>query len=87
MTTKNLPAIITDRYGNKYSPVCMLELGDWAWLLGHLEDWLLHAHEDTISDYEEHFAPCGPKLEYVISTLGNMSVRMRKLAAQDRGQD
>ena len=72
--------LITDSHGDRYAPVHIEELDEWAWLLGHIEDWLLHAGDDTLSDYNEFTGPCGPRLEHVTYTLGHMAVRMRNLA-------
>jgi hypothetical protein len=60
------------------------ELDEWAWLLSHVEDWLLHAQPDTIADYQD-FAR-SPRFDDVVATLGQFSVRMHRLARNDRGQ-
>ncbi|HUG86074.1 MAG TPA: hypothetical protein VMM13_16040 [Euzebya sp.] len=74
------PAIITDPHGDRYAPVWVEELADWAWLLGRIEDWLLHAHDDTIVDWAQFCGPHGEGIEEVTDTLGRWSVRMRDLA-------
>lgn len=72
--------ITTDIHGNRYAAVHIEELDEWAWMLGHIEDWLLHAAEETIEDWGEFTGPCGPRLDHVTDVLGHWSVRMRRLA-------
>jgi hypothetical protein len=72
--------ITTDRFGNRYAAVAVEELDEWAWMLGQLEDWLLHAAEETIGDWGEFTGPCGPRLDHVIYVHGHRSVRKRRLA-------
>lgn len=74
------PGITTDRFGNRYAPVAVEELDEWAWLLGQLEDWLLHAQDETVEDWHEFTGPCGPRIHDVTYVLGHWSVRMRNLA-------
>lgn len=74
------PTITTDVHGNRYAAVHVEELDEWAWLLGRLEDWLLHASEETIEDWAEFSGPCGAGIEQVLYVLGHWSVRMRRLA-------
>lgn len=74
------PAITTDEFGNRYAAVAIEELDEWAWLLGQLEDWLLHAHDGTVEDWHDFTGPCGPRMKEVIYVLGHWSVRMRRLA-------
>jgi hypothetical protein len=42
---------LTDIHGDRYAPVHVEELDKWAWLLGRVEDWLLHANDSR--------DPCG----------------------------
>lgn len=72
--------ITTDVHGDRYAAVHVEELDEWAWLLAQLEDWLLHASEETISDWDSFTGPFGPGAEQVIYVLGHWSVRMRNLA-------
>jgi hypothetical protein len=73
-------AITTDIHGNRYAAVHVEELDEWAWTLGQLEDWLLHAAEETVEDWAEFTGPCGPRLDHIIYVLGHWSVRMGNLA-------
>ena len=70
----------TDAHGNRYASVHIEELDEWAWLIARIEDWLLHAGDDTIGDYNHFTGPCGPRVGDVTYTLGHMVVRMRNLA-------
>ena len=74
------PAIITDVHGGRYAPVFVDELDEWAWLLGRVEDWLLHADHDTVADWARFAGPCGERSDELTDTLGRASVRMRDLA-------
>ncbi len=74
------PTVITDVHGNHYAAVDVAELNEWAWLLGRIEDWLLHAHDETIADWAEFSGPCGTCIDDVTDMLGDWSVRMRNLA-------
>ena len=74
------PVLITDVHGDRYAPVHVEELDDWAWLLGRIEDWLLHADHATIADWAQFTGPCGEGIDDVIDALGRASVRMRDLA-------
>jgi hypothetical protein len=79
----NTMPIITDTYGNRYAAVAVEELDEWAWLLTQIEDWLLHAHPDTIADWNEFNGSCGsvhPRLAHVTYMLGHWAIRMRNLA-------
>ena len=51
-----------------------------AWLLGRLEDWLLHASPETIEDWDDFTGPCGARIEDIAYMLGHWSIRMRNLA-------
>lgn len=73
-------ALTTDAHGNHYAPVHLDELDEWAWLIARIEDWLLHAGDDTIADYHEFTGHRGPGVDDVTYTLGRMVVRMRNLA-------
>ncbi len=74
------PAITTDVHGGRYAAVHVEELDDWAWLLGRVEDWLLHADDETIADWAAFSGFSGARIDDVIDTLGRASVRMRDLA-------
>jgi hypothetical protein len=74
------PMITTDIHGNRYAAVHVDELDEWAWLLGRLEDWLLHAQPATAQDWAGFAGPCGAHLDDIVYVLGNWSVRMRNLA-------
>jgi hypothetical protein len=76
----NPPAVITDVHGDRYAAVHVEELDEWAWLLSRIEDWLLHAHDETIADWAQFVGPCGEDIDDVIDALGRWSVRMRDLA-------
>lgn len=72
--------VITDEHGDRYAAVHVAELDEWAWLLARIEDWLLHAHHETIADWAEFSGPCGPRIHDITDMLGHWSVRMRNLA-------
>lgn len=72
--------ITTDAHGDRYAAVHAEELDHWAWLLGRIEDWLLHAHDDTIADWAGFAGPRGEDIDEVTDTLGRATVRMRDLA-------
>ena len=72
-------AITTDRYGNRYAAVPVEELGEWAWLLAQLEDWLAHAQPDTAEDWAAFAGPCGTRLEDIVYVLGHWVLRMTNL--------
>ncbi|MGI8756602.1 MAG: hypothetical protein ACR2MB_12225 [Acidimicrobiales bacterium] len=72
--------IITDVHANRYAPVHVEELDEWAWLLGRVKDWLLHAPPDTVEDCNDFTGPGGPRINDVIYVLGHWTVRMRALA-------
>lgn len=74
------PAITTDVHGNRYAPVHIEELDEWAWLLGRLEDWLEHVQPATAQDWDDFTGPCGARIDDVIYVLGHWTVRMRALA-------
>jgi hypothetical protein len=76
----NAGTITTDRFGNRYAAVPVEELDEWAWMIGQLEDWLLHAAEDTVEDWASFTGPCGPPIKDVVYVLGHWSVRMRRFA-------
>lgn len=76
----NPAAITTDAHGDRYAAVHVEELDEWAWLLGRVEDWLLHAHAETIADWARFAGPCGEDIGEVTDTLGRATVRMRDLA-------
>lgn len=61
------------------------ELDDWAWLLGHLHDWLSHTNKATIADYHRFDNPYD-RFDQIVVTLENFSVRAGRLAHGDRGQ-
>lgn len=69
--------LITDAHGNRYAPVHVEELDEWAWLLDRLEDWLSHAQPETIEDWDDF---PGPGIDDVVYVLGHWSIRMRNLA-------
>lgn len=72
--------ITTDIHGDRYAAVHVEELDEWAWLLGRIEDWLLHAHDATVADWVQFAGPCGEDIDDLTDTLGRASVRMRDLA-------
>ena len=74
------PSITADVHGDRYAAVHVEELGEWAWLLGRVEDWLLHAHHETVADWAQFAGPCGEGIDEVTDTLGRATVRMRDLA-------
>lgn len=55
------------------------DAGDWADLIGTLQDWLLHASEPTLADLGEFLHRPGVTCA-VISELGNITLRLRQLA-------
>lgn len=73
-------AITTDVHGNRYAAVHVEELDEWSWLLGRIEDWLLHASEETIEDWNNFTGPYGARIDVVVYVLGHWSIRMRALA-------
>lgn len=74
------PTIATDDYGNRYAPVHVEELDEWAWMLGRLEDWLAHAQDETIEDWATFAGHGGARIDDIVYVLGNWSIRMRNLA-------
>lgn len=74
------PTTISDVHGDRYAAVHVEELDEWAWLLGRIEDWMLHAHDETIADWAQFAGPCGVRIDDVTDMLGRASVRMRDLA-------
>lgn len=64
-----------------YATVHVEELDHWGRLLGRIEDWLLHADDDTIAHCWAQFAgPWGEDIDEITDTLGRATVRMRDLA-------
>lgn len=76
----NAPVLATDAHGNRYAAVHVEELDEWAWLLARVEDWLLHARDETGDDWAEFFDPDGPRLGDVAEEFGQWTLRMRALA-------
>ncbi|MEX2621779.1 MAG: hypothetical protein WD250_16300 [Egibacteraceae bacterium] len=76
----NQPTITDDVHAEGYAAVHVEELDHWAWLLGRIEDWLLHAGEDTIADWAAFAGPCGEDIDEVTDTLGRATVRLHDLA-------
>ncbi len=74
------PTIVSDVHGDRYACVHIEELDGWAWLLGRIEDWLLHAHHDTVADWAQFSEPRGDDIADIADMLGRWSVRMRNLA-------
>lgn len=74
------PTITTDIHGDRYAAVHVEELDEWAWLLGRIEDWLLHADEDTIACWAAFCGPRGERIDEVTEALGRATVRMHNLA-------
>lgn len=72
--------ITTDMHSNRYAAVHVEELDEWAWLLGRLEDWLRHASDETVEDWDHFTGPCGTPIQDVVYVLGHWAVRMRNLA-------
>ena len=77
------PAITTDVHGDRYATVYVDELAECAALLARLEDWLRHAHDDTIADWTDFVGPYGTSVTDVTDMLGRWAARMRHLG-QDR---
>jgi hypothetical protein len=60
------------------------EVEELHWLLGQLEDWLLHASDEVLAELGEfvnHHYPRGAAL-HVIDTLGLYSVELRRRGEQ-----
>jgi hypothetical protein len=74
------PAVITDSHGDRYAPVDVGQLDEWACLLRLVEDWLRHADHDTVADRVYFAGPNGQDIDDVTGLLGRASVRMRDLA-------
>ena len=74
------PTITTDAHGDRYAAVHVDELDEWAWLLGRVEDWLLHASDETIADWAAFCGPAGAPIDDLTDLLGRWSVRMHNLA-------
>lgn len=58
------------------------EVEELHWLLGQLQDWLLHASDDVVDelgDFVDHLHPRGAVL-HVIDTLGLYCVELRRRA-------
>jgi len=70
MTTDNPTGVV---------PLEPWEAGEWARLIGQVEDWLLHAGDGAAADYARFFR-YGPALHDTIDQLGEISVRLHRLA-------
>jgi hypothetical protein len=55
------------------------ELVDWATTLAVVEDWLLHAGDETITDYRG-FDDGPPRFEDLVAAVGAMQTRIRRYA-------
>jgi hypothetical protein len=55
------------------------ELVDWATTLAEVEDWLLHAGDETIADYQS-FADGPPRFDDLVAAVGAMQTRIRRYA-------
>lgn len=73
-------AQVTDTHGNCYAPVDIEELDEWAWLLGRLEDWLAHACDETVEDWNDFTGPCSARIDDVVYVLDHWTVRMANRA-------
>jgi hypothetical protein len=61
------------------APLHPAEADDYADLLTLIEDWLLHASDETLAELAE-FAPRTLRPDAIIAELGRVSVRLRQLA-------
>jgi len=61
------------------------ELMDWAWLVGHLGQWLTAPGEPTVGEYTDQF-PAGPDLPGLAWMLEAIGERIAALLDGDRGQ-
>jgi hypothetical protein len=57
------------------------EAQEWADLIATVEDWLLHASHDTLTDLGEFLHRPGVA-RAVIAELGNIALRLRELAQE-----
>jgi len=55
------------------------ELVDWATTLARLEDWLLHAADETIADYNS-FKHWPESFDDLVDAIGLLSTRVRDYA-------
>lgn len=77
------PPFIVDGHSNHYTPVHVEDLDEWADLVGLIEDWLLHASDETLAELAD-FGSSPRPAEPVIAELGALCVQLRRLA---RGTD
>ena len=61
------------------APLHPAEADDYADLLRLIEDWLLHASDDTLAELAE-FAPGSFRPAAIIAELGRVTLRLRQLA-------
>lgn len=61
------------------APLDPVEAGEWADLVGLVEDWLLHASDDTLADLAQ-FASHSFRPDAFIAELGCVMMRLRQLA-------
>lgn len=73
-------SVTADHPGNRHATPAVHEFDELAWLLGQLEDWLIHAAEATTADWHAFTGAGGPSIPDVIRMLGRWSVRMSDLA-------
>ena len=78
------PPPLTDAHGNRYAPVHVDDLEDWADLVGLIEDWLLHASDETLAELAD-FGPTRRPVDPLIRDLGALCVRLRRLAHRGAG--
>lgn len=74
--------------GDQCAPVTLQphEIEELYWVLGQLEDWLLHASDtvvDELGDFVNHSYP-RDAVPQVIDTLGRYSVELRRRAEGPR---
>jgi hypothetical protein len=60
------------------------QLRDAADLIAAIEDWFLHASDDTVADYRHFFQAfdANQGFDRLVDELGELSTRLRRLAVE-----
>jgi hypothetical protein len=77
---RDWPGYDRGAYGDVVAKIHVDDLEDWWPLLAAVEDWLLHAAEDTVADYTRFAGAYAPTFNDVVYMLRHMASYMRALA-------